>query len=378
MEIESYFKLVLLLGAAFIFLLSMYLMFYPNKFFANKVLGALTFSWSITVFGFILQSPDFFAKYPHLFGTLDVCTLLFFPLMFIYIKTYLYKDARHFFKGIVHYIPAVLYILIFMPFFVLDADTKVNMYPDKLPSWFRPMQNVFNVVIILQGIFYTIISLRTLHHFQYFRTRRLSQFQLSSLNWLKLFVISNVVLWIIGTTGAFLGIFGIAILIDLFDVFYLGLTILTLLLGVFTIQRPELFAEEEDIRKLSISKQVDIPKDADRANDTEGYELLLNYLKNEKPYLKNDLKMQDLVEGTGLSYKRISEMFNNEFKKSFFDVVNEYRLETAINLIKEGFHKQHTLPHLAEKAGFNSKTTFNRIFKKYTGQTPSEYIQSQK
>ena len=86
--------------------------------------------------------------------------------------------------------------------------------------------------------------------------------------------------------------------------------------------------------------------------------------------------MQDLVEGTGLSYKRISETLNNEFNQSFFDVINEYRTKAAIKLIDDGFHKDHTLVHLAEQAGFNSKTTFNRIFKKHTGQTPSEYIQS--
>ena len=86
--------------------------------------------------------------------------------------------------------------------------------------------------------------------------------------------------------------------------------------------------------------------------------------------------MQDLVNSTGLSYKRISEIFNVEFQKSFFDIVNDYRMKTAIDLINRGYHRQHTLLHLAEQAGFNSKTTFNRTFKKYTGQTPTEYIQS--
>ncbi len=249
-----------------------------------------------------------------------------------------------------------------------------------LPEWYHSMQSAFNLVIIVQGIFYTILSLRKLHHFQYFRKTRLSSFQLASLRLLRLFVIINMFLWTLGTSGAFIHLMNINLTIDLFRLFYLGLTILTLVLGAFTIQRPEFFSEEEDIIKYSFGQKeftdnneriVEVKKISDK-------ELLINCIEKNKFYLKHDLKMQDLVEGTGLSYKRISEVLNNELKKSFFDMINEYRMQTAITLIKTGFHKKHTLLHLAEEAGFNSKTTFNRIFKKYTGQTPTEYIQSNK
>lgn len=379
MEIDSYFKLVLLLGAVFTLMLALFLLFHPNKFFANRILGALAISWSISVFVFVVQSPSFFANYPHLYALLDVCTLLFFPLMFVYIRTYLYSDARYIKKFILHLLPAILYLIALLPFFIQTADTKIYMLEhNELPTWFRTVQNVFNLVIICQGIFYTIISLRILHKFEYFRTRRLSQYRLNSLKYLRLFIILNVLLWMIGTSGVFLEIFGISIPIDLFDIYYSGLTMLTFMLGVFTIKRPEFFAEEEDVRKLVISKNVTNNSEGEREADAEGYQTLLLYIQTEKPYLKNDLKMQDLVDATGMSYKRISEIFNNDFKKSFAGVINEYRIEMAISLIKDGFHIKHTLPHLAETAGFNSKTTFNRIFKNLTGQTPTEFIQSQK
>ncbi|WP_167606391.1 helix-turn-helix domain-containing protein [Maribellus sediminis] len=245
------------------------------------------------------------------------------------------------------------------------------MIQNDLPGWFRPLQNVFNLIIIFQGIFYTILSLRKLHHFQYFRQARISKFQLESLKWLRLFVIINVILWTIGTAGVFLEISGINIPIDLFALFYLSLTLLTLVLGAFTIRRPEFFSEKEDILHFSVG----IDKVGEKSVQPNDKEQLIKYLEEEKPYLKPDLKMQDMVEATGLSYKRISEIFNTELEKSFFDMVNEYRLQTALRLIREGYHKKHTLPYLAEQAGFNSKTTFNRTFKKYTGQTPTEYIQ---
>jgi AraC-like DNA-binding protein len=276
-----------------------------------------------------------------------------------------------------HFIPAFSYLLAFSPFLLLPADVKLNMFTNGFPGWFRPLQAVFNIVIILQGIFYSIYSLRTLHHFQYFRKSRFSALQMETINWLRFFVILNIALWIVGTTGAFLDIFGISIFIDLFKVFYSGLTFLTILLSIFTIRRPALFSENEDIR-MFISQPVKPEKKSAGEPDMQSkdFQILKDHLANQKLYLKTDLKMQDLMQATGLSYKKISEIFNSEFNKSFFEVINEYRLEEALRLIKEDFHVLHTLPHLAEKAGFNSKATFNRVFKKYTGKTPTEYINS--
>ncbi len=376
MVIENYFNLGLLMGTVLSFLLSIYLIFYPNKFFPNKILGVLVFSWSITVFVFVIQSPDFFANYPHLYALLDVFTLLFFPLMYLYIRHYLYKNIKVSKDQIIHFLPALGYLIALSPFFILSGEEKIQLINTEMPSWFVIVQTIFNLVIIIQGVFYSVFSLRTLHHFQYFRKARLSDYQLSSLSWLRTFVTINVILWIIGTTGAILGIFGVQIFINLFKVFYSGLTLLTIVLSIFTMQRPELFAESENILDLLNKPTISKETKSKRGYAPDDFKKLSDYLKNEKPYLKNDLKMQDLVDSTGLSYKLISELFNSEFKKSFYDVMNEYRLEEAIHLIDEKFHVQHTLPYLADKAGFNSKTTFNRVFKKYTGMTPSEFIQS--
>ncbi|WP_075589804.1 helix-turn-helix domain-containing protein [Labilibacter marinus] len=377
MDVGNMFNIVLLLGAIFSILLSFYLFFYPSNFFANKVLGVLTFSWAITDFAFMIQSPDFFAKYPHFFLSLDIFTLMFFPLMYIYIRTYLYEDARKVKKNIMHFIPAICHVIVFMPFFLIGTEEKALMIQSRsFPRWLMPLQLFFNLVIIGQGIIYSILSLRKLHHFQYFRMVHLTRYQLNSLKWLRNFVIVNIILWLIGTAGIVIDGFQVDINVDLFAVFYLGLTVLTIVLGIFTIKRPEFFAEEEDIVKYVFNKPAAENRKIEEVKLSDK-DILLAHFEKDKPYLKPDLKMQDIVDSTGFTYKRISEILNVEFQKSFFDIINDYRMKAVIGLIHEGFHKQHTLPHLAEQAGFNSKTSFNRIFKKYTGKTPTEYIQNE-
>ncbi|TNJ42883.1 helix-turn-helix transcriptional regulator [Tamlana fucoidanivorans] len=374
MIIESYFELILLMGGVLSFLLAMYLIFYPSNFYPNKILGALVFSWSVTVFVFILHTTDFYQRYVHLYAVLDVFTLMFFPLMFLYLRNYLYRDIKKPMRQLYHFIPAVLYLLVLTPFFAKSSDAKLEMLQNGFPVWYLIAQSVFNIVIIIQGIFYSIFCLRTIHRFQYFRKKHLSAFQLSTLVWLRLFVFINIILWTFGTTGAILELAGIKLFFNLFNVFYAGLTLFTIVLGIFTTMRPELFSESEDIKNL-IRTSKNKPRSISDQNN-EDFEVLSQYIEKEKPYLKTDLKMQDLVESTGITYKRISEVFNKNFNKSFYEVMNEYRLEEAKHLIAQGFHQHHTLNYLAEKAGFNSKTTFNRIFKKYTDQTPSDYIKN--
>ncbi|MFH6767852.1 helix-turn-helix transcriptional regulator [Gaetbulibacter aquiaggeris] len=375
MIIESYFELILLLGGVLSFLLSMYLIFYPGNFFPNRILGALVFSWTITVFVFILHSTDFYLKHIHVYAVFDFFTLMFFPLMYLYLRNYLYRDIKKPHLQLFHFLPALFYLLVFMPFFIKSADAKLKMIQDGFPLWYTVSQTVFNVIIIIQGVIYTVFCLRTIHRFQYFRKKHLSKFQLSTLNWLRTFVFVNVILWVFGTTGAVLDILGIRLFIDLFKLFYAGLSLFTIILAIFTIKRPELFSESEDIINLVHINKASGLKSITNQNNQD-FKVLSQFIVEQKPYLKNDLKMQDLVESTGITYKRISEVFNKNFNKSFYDVMNEYRLEEAKVLISKGFHREHTLSYLAEKAGFNSKTTFNRIFKKYTDQTPSDYIKN--
>lgn len=377
MIFDDYYKLVLSIGAILIFLMAFFLWFYPRSFFANKVLGVLIFLWGYTVLIFVLQSIEFWARFPHLLGLGTSFVLLFFPLVYFYTKTYLYKDARKLRLFWKHMIPMLLYWIAFSPFYFQSGESKsVSILADGgIPHWVRNLWQLADTVIIIQGVFYTLISIRLLDHFQYFRGRRLTKVQNNAVHWLKQFIIINVLLWAVGAAGALLEILQFNAPFDLFKIYYLGLTGLTLWMGYFTLKKPHLFSEGQNIRTIvknngeEEGQQIDARLSAD-------LRMLIEYLEKDKPYLNNELNLQNLSDRTGLTKHRISEIFNKALNKTFNDVINEYRTSEAIRLMNEGVHKQHTLTSLAEMAGFNSKATFNRIFKKNTGKTPSEYIQN--
>jgi AraC-like DNA-binding protein len=71
--------------------------------------------------------------------------------------------------------------------------------------------------------------------------------------------------------------------------------------------------------------------------------------------------------------RTISQIINQKENKNFYDFVNTYRFEEFKRLISLQKNQQYTLLSLAYDCGFSSKSSFNRYFKKATGQTPSEY-----
>ena len=72
----------------------------------------------------------------------------------------------------------------------------------------------------------------------------------------------------------------------------------------------------------------------------------------------------------------LSEAINSGVGKNFNDFVNSYRVKEVEQMLQDGKQEQLSLLGIALECGFNSKATFNRVFKKMTGQSPSQYVSS--
>lgn len=96
-----------------------------------------------------------------------------------------------------------------------------------------------------------------------------------------------------------------------------------------------------------------------------------DWMENERPYLNPDFKLTDLSSILPLNRSYLSRIFNEGFKQSFSDVVRNYRIKYAQELITK--HPQMTLHKVAELCGFTSYTTLTRAFHKNTGMSPKEF-----
>jgi TolB-like protein/AraC-like DNA-binding protein/Tfp pilus assembly protein PilF len=99
-------------------------------------------------------------------------------------------------------------------------------------------------------------------------------------------------------------------------------------------------------------------------------------LETDKIYLNPDLTLRLLAEYTNLPPNYLSKLLNVGFKQNFSEIINTYRLNHFINLLKQNRASKFTFLSLAYDSGFNSKTVFNTFFKQKMKMTPKQYLQS--
>lgn len=144
------------------------------------------------------------------------------------------------------------------------------------------------------------------------------------------------------------------------------------------------FTDTTKLKKIDFSfssSRVTIP-DAEETYEIKSISenevsTVIKLMEVEKAYLNPELNLSDLAKQANMSRAQLSEVINNGIGKNFNDFVNEYRVNTFKSMLKDGKHKQLSLLGVAFECGFNSKATFNRVFKKLTNFSPTQYLKSE-
>lgn len=105
---------------------------------------------------------------------------------------------------------------------------------------------------------------------------------------------------------------------------------------------------------------------------------ILTLLEEKKLYKNHQLKVADMANELSVGTHVISSVLNGVIGKSFFELVNGYRIEEFKKLSISNSFQEYSIMGLATEVGFKSKSSFNTAFKKHTGMTPSEFLKQQK
>lgn len=100
---------------------------------------------------------------------------------------------------------------------------------------------------------------------------------------------------------------------------------------------------------------------------------LLHVMETEKPYMDGELTLSKLAERLSMPASHLSQTINERLKQSFSDFVNAYRVEEMKRRLLDPALSRYSILGIAEEVGFNSKSSFNAVFKKHTNMTPSEF-----
>lgn len=103
---------------------------------------------------------------------------------------------------------------------------------------------------------------------------------------------------------------------------------------------------------------------------------LLELMDSEKPWLNPELKIADLARHLNMPSHHLSQLLNEAMDTGFYDFVNNYRIREAQRLLLDAHFRHFAIEAVGLESGFANKTTFNRVFKKVTGMTPSAYLEA--
>lgn len=140
------------------------------------------------------------------------------------------------------------------------------------------------------------------------------------------------------------------------------------------VRQPLLFEPLQAFEEMGVEEA---PAEADEAADAEAevvFSQIDQFIRDHKLYRQSRLSLRDLADGTGLGAKTISWAINKGAGKSFCDYINSLRLQAVRRELESPSHEKLKLLDLALDMGFGAKSTFNTLFKKETGLTPSEYM----
>ena len=154
----------------------------------------------------------------------------------------------------------------------------------------------------------------------------------------------------------------LAILILINWIFYKGLKQPQIFLGISK--------SDELLARNTSNTQVSIPH---REDEKEEFEQVNQYMQSSKAYTNSALSLTELAKMLDIQPRKLSFLINSMLNKNFMGFVNEYRIEMAKDRLRNVSDRGETILEVMYDVGFNSKSSFNTLFKQNTGLTPSDF-----
>lgn len=381
------------IGIGITFFLVLILISKKNKSTADTILTAWLFIIGTHLLLYYLYVTKQYVSFPYLLGIEISMPLLHGPLLYLYTNALTSRQKAskmHF----LHFLPYFISLLFLIPFFNLTQQQKILVYVEEGKGQEVLMECMF-VSIVISGIAYMFFVLRKLYYHRGIIESEFSTVEKINLKWLYYLVLGLSMIWMLVIFGKDEHVFYAVVLYVIF-------------IGYFGMQQTEIFINKQIpvynylsggsinnpavhfVSEENPSVAIDVPIYTEHKTKSEKVkyektklnldELLViqkkvtNLVENEKVFKNPDLTLTELAQKVEVHPNILSQMINSLEEKNFYDFINELRIEEFKQMVVLPQNQKFTLLALAFECGFNSKTSFNRNFKKITNHSPSEYL----
>jgi len=327
----------------------------------------LNIRWMMFNFNFMK-----FADFTYFYFVSKSGFFLLAPLLFLYVKSLCEQNFKLKNTDLFHLVPFV-FILLFQ---IATASIVISESPETNTLLYKTFitnhGKIFWTSNLIQILLYIVTMLRIPQIFGKKSKDQSSSIEIRNLKWLKSLLILLVLHWLFITSQAVLTTLEISniTLLSVLSLYSIVIFLVFATILVFKgLKQLQIFSVMEEKPKYANSPLAGkIIKEY--ADD------LANFMKNQKPYLASSLTLNDLSEKLSIPSWQLSQILNEHFNQNFFNYINSHRIEEAKRLLSDTNNDNRTVLEVLYEVGFNSKSTFNIAFKKYTGLTPSEFKNS--
>lgn len=328
--------------------------------FLSILLAALTFSiLHIRYAGEVIQHYSV-----KVYSIGDPTFLLIAPLLWFYTIELTGGRVRLNFRNVLHFMPFLVVITFSVSMGSFLHDSGLSQF---FRTHHRLPYTIFWMLLIVQFSSYQYLIHRKWREHQQVLTQEVSNTEDVNISWIRFFLIVFLIV-------------NISFLFSLFAVIHLDimpwiwkLIGVMLSLSIFALGYKGILQKEIFDPAYSNASTTITPPGKTEVADPLLLEKLLRYMTNERPYLDPDLSLSSLSQKMGMNRNQLSALINDGTGDNFYDFINKYRVEEVKRLMVDPTKQNYNLLGLALDAGFKSKSTFNLIFKRFTGLTPTEY-----
>ncbi len=306
------------------------------------------------------------------------------PFLFLYVRALTRQNPKLEFQDGLHLLPFVIFSVSAI---TNDANVDLDMLTGHA---FDLNRIVYSIACLVSAGVYIPLTVRLLRQHR----KNLMEFfsydsDRISLEWLRMVAIGFTVMLLLSFFAALVNVFTGKITIHPGIFLFLGFAVFAFAFTFFGIRQPVIFSRKPDERFVDALEDEDeqVVSNGTHGEQAERYahssltqeqaqvylEQLTAYLGSGQPFMHRDLTLQDVATELNIPQHHLTQTINEQLGKNFYTLINEYRIEEVKRRLLDPKWAHYNILAIAHDAGFNSKSSFNMIFKKHVGVTPSQW-----
>jgi len=347
---------------------------------STKFLALAILVWTFILLEQFLSIKGLNTVIPHTTSGTFLFKLIFWPLLYFYTATITSNIKKLNKLKLLHFLPVILYAAYMLPFYTKSNSEKIKIVEIIAEKGVPLNLAVAYFAVFIIGWVYLFIMLKILVNYSKNIKSLFSDISRKNLIWLQILIAVLVSVWSIETVRFIYDLTGTGMNDTMMIFIHFLTTIWIYVTSYFALHQPEIFdsyikfSDSDNLKmESSIKNQAKYEKSGLTNEMIETYyKKLSKYMEIEKPYLTSSITLKQLAEEMDMMPHHLSQVINSR-DKNFYTFINSYRIEQVKEMLISNEMKEKNILEICYDAGFKSQSSFNTIFKKFTGKTPTQY-----